>query len=57
MSKGHQRRPVEISMELANLRWDIVFAKTEQLRKEAEEALIQYYEKKKTAYIEKRMLR
>ena len=57
MSKGHQRRPTEISLEEANLKWDVTFANTELERQVAIERLEKYYEKRKTAYIEKRMLR
>ena len=55
MSKGHQRRPTEISLEEANLKWDVTFANTELERQVAIERLEKYYEKRKTAYIEKRI--
>ena len=55
MSKGHQRRPTEISIEESDLKWDVTFAKTELERQVAIKRLEKYYEKRKTTYIEKRI--
>lgn len=55
MSKGYRRRPTVIPLEEADLRWNITFAKTEVLKKLAEEKLAEYYERRKTSYIEKRI--
>ena len=56
MSKGHRRRPVEIPVEEADLRWDVAFAKTDEERNVAIEALAKYFKKKKSSYIEKRVV-
>ena len=53
--KGHQRRPIEITQEEADLHWDLTFAKSDEAVQQAKEALQKYYEKRKTAYIEKRI--
>lgn len=53
MSKGDRRRQAEIPLEETNLHWDIVFAKTEEEKKLAKLALTEYFEKRKSAYIEK----
>jgi len=54
MSKGHRRRPVEIPLEESDLRWNITFAKTDEEKQIAIEALARYFEKRKSSYIEKR---
>jgi len=55
VSKGQRRRPTEIPLEEADLKWNLAFAKTEEERKEAEEALLEYYDRCKSVYIEKRI--
>lgn len=55
MSKGHRRRPTEIPLEEADLKWNISFAKTDEERVAAVAALAEYYDKQKSAYIEKRI--
>lgn len=56
MSKGHKRRPIEISVEEADLQWDLTFAETDEAKHQAKKALEKYYEKRKKGYIEKRSM-